>query len=129
MNDRMSERLRETQGAFDSVAADYDGPRGNNELIQDMRTEMWRWLDATFPPGGFARVCPVAQTWRCARVHSDRAHLPLGDCTLPRATAIRACQSAFCSGLRAREHEQTHDLDAILRTTRILPRFRARIHS
>jgi SAM-dependent methyltransferase len=44
-------RLRETQAAFDSVAADYDGPRGNNELIQDMRGEMWRWLDLTFAPG------------------------------------------------------------------------------
>ena len=30
-------QLRETQEAFDSVAADYDGPRGNNALIQDMR--------------------------------------------------------------------------------------------
>jgi SAM-dependent methyltransferase len=40
--------LRETQEAFDSVAADYDGPRGNNALIQDMRSEMWHWLDATF---------------------------------------------------------------------------------
>jgi SAM-dependent methyltransferase len=41
-------QLRETQEAFDSVAADYDGPRGNNALIQDMRSEMWHWLDATF---------------------------------------------------------------------------------
>jgi 2-polyprenyl-3-methyl-5-hydroxy-6-metoxy-1,4-benzoquinol methylase len=46
----MSDRLRETRQAFDSVAADYDGQRGNNELIQDMRSEMWRWLDATFAP-------------------------------------------------------------------------------
>jgi SAM-dependent methyltransferase len=44
-------KLRDTQEAFDSVAADYDGPRGNNELIQEMRGEMWRWLDATFAPG------------------------------------------------------------------------------
>lgn len=44
-------QLHDTQVAFDSVAADYDGPRGNNELIQDMRHEMWRWLDATFSPG------------------------------------------------------------------------------
>ena len=43
--------LRDTQEAFDSVAADYDGPRGNNDLIQDMRGEMWRWLDTTFSPG------------------------------------------------------------------------------
>lgn len=44
-------QLRDTQDAFDSVAADYDGPRGNNPLIQDMRAEMWRWLDATFARG------------------------------------------------------------------------------
>ena len=44
----VSAQLRETQDAFDSVAPDYDGPRGNNALIQEMRAEMWRWLDATF---------------------------------------------------------------------------------
>ena len=43
--------LRDTQDAFDSVAADYDGPRGNNSLIQDMRDEMWCWLDRTFARG------------------------------------------------------------------------------
>jgi SAM-dependent methyltransferase len=43
--------LQDTQDAFDSVAADYDGPRGNNAMIQDMRSEMWRWLDATYAPG------------------------------------------------------------------------------
>jgi SAM-dependent methyltransferase len=42
-------QLRDTQHAFDSVADDYDGPRGNNALIHDMRQEMWRWLDLTFP--------------------------------------------------------------------------------
>lgn len=44
-------QLRDTQEAFDSVAADYDGPRGNNPSIQDLRAEMWRWLDATFASG------------------------------------------------------------------------------
>src|SRR5215469_6121094 len=47
----MSMFLEETRDAFDSVAADYDGHRGNNALIQDMRREMWRWLDATFATG------------------------------------------------------------------------------
>ena len=42
-------QLRDTQAAFDSVAADYDGPRGNNDQIQDMRGDMWRSLDAAFP--------------------------------------------------------------------------------
>lgn len=44
-------QLSDTRDAFDSVAADYDGPRGNNLAIQDMRAEMWRWLDASFAPG------------------------------------------------------------------------------
>jgi ubiquinone/menaquinone biosynthesis C-methylase UbiE len=44
-------QLLDTKAAFDSVAADYDGPRGNNDLIQDMRREMWRWLEAIFSPG------------------------------------------------------------------------------
>src|SRR6201987_250229 len=45
------QQLQDTQDAFDSVAGDYDGERGNNALVQDMRQEMWRWLDQTFPPG------------------------------------------------------------------------------
>jgi SAM-dependent methyltransferase len=44
-------QLRDTRDAFDSVAADYDGPRGNNAAIQDMRAETWRWLDSSFAPG------------------------------------------------------------------------------
>jgi SAM-dependent methyltransferase len=47
----MQVQLRETRAAFDSVAADYDGPRGNNDIVQDMRAEMWRTLEATFPRG------------------------------------------------------------------------------
>jgi SAM-dependent methyltransferase len=50
-HDATLSRLLETRDAFDSVAADYDGPRGNNALIQDMRAEMWRALDATFVRG------------------------------------------------------------------------------
>src|ERR1700712_2536497 len=44
-------QLCDTRDAFDSVADDYDGPRGNNELIQEMRAEMWAWLDAHYAPG------------------------------------------------------------------------------
>ena len=40
--------LEQTQAAFDSVAADYDSPRGNNALIQRMRATIWRELGARF---------------------------------------------------------------------------------
>jgi len=52
VSDSTLSRLLETRSAFDSVAGDYDGPRGNNHLIQDMRAEMWHWLDATFTAPG-----------------------------------------------------------------------------
>ena len=44
-------QLADTQRAFDSVAADYDGPRGNNALIQRMRATVWRTLEQSFAPG------------------------------------------------------------------------------
>ncbi len=44
-------QLLDTRRAFDSVAADYDGPLGNNALIQHMREHMWRMLLETFSPG------------------------------------------------------------------------------
>jgi 2-polyprenyl-3-methyl-5-hydroxy-6-metoxy-1,4-benzoquinol methylase len=45
------ERLHDTRRAFDSVAADYDGPAGNNVVVQRMRSQMWQLLTLTFPPG------------------------------------------------------------------------------
>jgi SAM-dependent methyltransferase len=44
-------QLQDTRRAFDSVAADYDGPLGNNALIQRMRGAMWRTLGRLFLPG------------------------------------------------------------------------------
>ncbi|RUL70929.1 class I SAM-dependent methyltransferase [Dyella choica] len=48
----MSEaQLLDTQRAFDSVAPDYDGPRGNNELIQRMRLTLWSSVRDEIPAG------------------------------------------------------------------------------
>jgi SAM-dependent methyltransferase len=44
-------QLLETQRAFDSVAVDYDGPRGNNELIQRMRVQLWDTVQRELAPG------------------------------------------------------------------------------
>lgn len=45
-------QLLETQRAFDSVAVDYDGPRGNNELIQRMRLTLWETVLKEVPAKG-----------------------------------------------------------------------------
>jgi SAM-dependent methyltransferase len=44
-------QLQDTQRAFDSVAADYDGPRGNNELIQRMRRTLQEVVSRELAPG------------------------------------------------------------------------------
>lgn len=44
-------QLHDTRRAFDSVAADYDGPRGNNALIQRMRHALWDAMCSELPPG------------------------------------------------------------------------------
>ncbi len=44
-------QLHDTQRAFDSVAADYDGPRGNNALIQRMRGTVREVVRSELPPG------------------------------------------------------------------------------
>jgi SAM-dependent methyltransferase len=44
--------LADTQVAFDSVAATYDGPRGNNALIQRMRELSWRLIAHYVPAPG-----------------------------------------------------------------------------
>ena len=41
-------QLADTADAFDSVAATYDGPQGNNALIQRMRDITWKHFDRHF---------------------------------------------------------------------------------
>ncbi len=47
----ISHQLLDTRRAFDSVAAEYDGPLGNNALVQRMRAALWHVLVRAFPPG------------------------------------------------------------------------------
>jgi SAM-dependent methyltransferase len=45
----LDQQLQATALAFDSVAPTYDGPQGNNHLIQRMRDIVWRQIDALLP--------------------------------------------------------------------------------
>lgn len=47
----MADRLAETQLAFDSVADEYDGPLGNNPLVQQMRARTLAAVTSSVAPG------------------------------------------------------------------------------
>ncbi|HEV2471277.1 MAG TPA: methyltransferase domain-containing protein [Chthonomonadales bacterium] len=49
--DELAARLEQTRAAFDSVAEIYDGPRGNNSLVQAMRRRLWQEVDRLAPAG------------------------------------------------------------------------------
>jgi ubiquinone/menaquinone biosynthesis C-methylase UbiE len=93
-------QLRETQEAFDSVAAEYDGPRGNNALIQDMRAEMWHCLEATFAPG--SRLVDLGCGTGLDAVHMAQLghHVTATDWS-PQMVA-RTCERAMQEGTAAR---------------------------
>ena len=99
----LESQLRATQEAFDSVAADYDGPRGNNELIQDMRHEMWRWLDRQFSTPsqlldlGCGTGLDAARMARLGHTVTATDWSPL----MTERTAQRALQSGLTDAVRA----------------------------
>lgn len=92
-------RLLDTQRAFDSVAPTYDGPRGNNALIQRMRDITWRRMAREFAPGAHvldlgcgtghdaihlaqSGYCVTATDWSpamCARTHERVAESGVAD--------------------------------------------------
>jgi SAM-dependent methyltransferase len=51
MSSPATDPLADTQLAFDSVAADYDGPSGNNSLIQQLRAQTMAAVTRYVPPG------------------------------------------------------------------------------
>jgi SAM-dependent methyltransferase len=50
MADPLQDRQTETSRAFDSVAAIYDGPFGNNAAVQWMRAKLWRAVEDALSP-------------------------------------------------------------------------------
>jgi SAM-dependent methyltransferase len=47
----VEQQFLDTQQAFDSVASQYDGPLGNNQLVQNMRVVLQDALRKFIPPG------------------------------------------------------------------------------
>jgi ubiquinone/menaquinone biosynthesis C-methylase UbiE len=63
-------QIQDTQRAFDGVAPDYDGPLGNNTIIQRMRGVLWRTVAKRCPRG--ARLLDVGCGTGLDAVHFAR---------------------------------------------------------
>lgn len=110
----LTAHLSETRDAFDSVAADYDGPRGNNAAIQDMREEVWRWLDATFAPGSHLIDLGCGTGLDAARMAGIGHSVTATDWSPQMVERTR--QRAIAAGLAARvdaRHIGAHELQAL----------------
>lgn len=103
VSEEAAPHLRATQRAFDSVAADYDGERGNNALIQDMRAEMWRWLDDTFAPGSRLLDLGCGTGLDAVRMAALGHRVTAVDWSpeMVRRTAARAAQAQLAAGVQA----------------------------
>ncbi len=112
--DPLPARLRDTRDAFDSVAADYDGPRGNNADIQGMREEVWRWLDATFEPASRLIDLGCGTGLDAARMASSGFTVTATDWSpqMVERTRQRAVAEGLTGRLEAR-HIGAHELHAL----------------
>src|SRR6185437_9338097 len=107
-------QLLDTRRAFDSVAVDYDGPRGNNVLIQRMRRALWNVVRDELPPGsrlldlGCGTGIDAAEFARCGYRVTATDWSP----RMVERTRALAAHAATCSRIDAR-HLGIHQLDQI----------------
>jgi SAM-dependent methyltransferase len=107
-------QLLDTRRAFDSVAADYDGPRGNNVLIRRMRRALWQTVRDELPPGsrlldlGCGTGIDAAEFARCGYRVTATDWSP----RMVERTRGRAKRAAAASRVDAR-HVGIHQLERI----------------
>jgi SAM-dependent methyltransferase len=107
-------QLLDTRRAFDSVAVDYDGPRGNNVLIQRMRRALWNAVCDELPPGsrlldlGCGTGIDAAEFARCGYRVTATDWSP----RMVERSRELAAHAATCSRIDVR-HVGIHQLDRI----------------
>jgi len=110
----MADPLAETQLAFDSVANDYDGPLGNNPLVQEMRSRTLAAVTSSVAPGAALRDlgCGTGQdATQLARRHYQVTALDWSP-EMVRRTRERVAAEGL-DGLIEVHHLGIHDLDRL----------------
>jgi ubiquinone/menaquinone biosynthesis C-methylase UbiE len=109
-------QLLDTQRAFDSVAVDYDGPRGNNELIQRMRLTLWNTVRDAIPSTSGSRLLDLGcGTGIDAAEFARRGHHVVATDWSPllvARTRARASDIGLASRVQAM-HVGVHQLDQL----------------
>jgi SAM-dependent methyltransferase len=106
-------RLADTADAFDSVAADYDGPQGNNELIQRMRDLTWARIDALLDPSSTLLDIGCG-TGIDAERFASLGHRVVATDWSPEMVARAAARSARVAGRIEAVHLGAHELGRLL---------------
>jgi SAM-dependent methyltransferase len=107
-------QLLDTRRAFDSVAADYDGPLGNNALIQAMRSRLWCEVQREVPPGG--RLLDLGCGTGLDAAHFADLGYQVVATDWSAQMVLRAGQRVGARGLRARvtvQHLGIQELDQL----------------
>lgn len=109
-----AERADVTAAAFDAVAATYDGPQGNNELIQRMRDITWRRMREIFAPG--ARLIDLGCGTGIDALHlarnGYRVHATDWSAAMVERVTARAADAP--SAALTAERAGAHDLSALV---------------
>lgn len=106
-------QLLDTRLAFDSVAADYDGPRGNNALIQRMRRAMWNTVRFELPPGSRLLDLGCGTGLDAAEFARQGYHVLATDWSPQMVERTRARASGVTGGRLEARHVGIHQLDRI----------------
>jgi ubiquinone/menaquinone biosynthesis C-methylase UbiE len=104
----------DTAEAFDRVAPTYDGPQGNNDLIQRMRSITWRRIESVFGSG--ARLIDIGCGTGIDAEHfageGFRVHATDWSPAMAERAAVRAANPALGGRLSA-EHVGAQELGVL----------------
>lgn len=110
----IADRADVTAAAFDGVAPTYDGPQGNNDLIQRMRDITWERVAMMFPHG--ARLIDLGCGTGIDALHfaqaGYRVHATDWSAQMVERAAARAADVA--DGSLTAERAGAHDLSALV---------------
>ncbi len=103
-----------TASAFDGVAATYDGPQGNNDLIQRMRDITWARIESMFPTA--ARLIDLGCGTGIDALHFASVGFRVHATDWSEAMVERAAARADAAppGALTAERAGAHDLSALV---------------